>query len=68
MSMNTEPLTVTITVSGPEGSGSSKAHLLQALEASIHDAKVGTNSVAGQFRLLQSNSFDHTIEFKGFRV
>jgi len=68
-----EPLTITITVSGPQGSG--KTTLLDALVNLLHDNKINGRPSAVMprafpFRLLQSNSYDdcHTVQFKGFHV
>lgn len=69
--MKTEPVTITITATGPQGCG--KTVLLRALEALLHDSAHelgGDRHLPKKFRLLQSDGSanDHTITLKGFQV
>jgi Mg-chelatase subunit ChlI len=67
----TEPVTITITASGPQGCG--KTTVLDALVQVLHDAKVvGRPSQvmprSHAFRLIKSFEDSHTVQLKGFRL
>jgi len=69
----TEPVTITITATGPQGCG--KTAVLDALVQVLHDTRVvGRPSQvmprSHAFRLIQSNidAAEHTIELKGYRL